>query len=154
MTVQNFSSSASLVAVYLDWQNVSVKQNQVNCLVGFISSIGSLEIKKVYALWDKGNRKSGKLLHKFGFDCLDVPCIEKNGADQKLIADCKNQALNNPAIKTVILISGDGDFAPLVRELKAKGKEVIVIARFNVSQKLIKIADKFYDVNELCIQAA
>ena len=127
MTVQNFSNSTSLVGVHLDWQNVSVKQNQVNCLLTFINSIGNLKIKKVYALWNDGNRKSGKLLHNFGFDCLDVPCTEKNSADQKLIADCKNQALDNPAIKTAILVSGDGDFAPLICELKGNGSLLLLV---------------------------
>ncbi|WP_199348833.1 NYN domain-containing protein [Microcoleus sp. FACHB-SPT15] len=56
----------------------------------------------------------------------------------------------------VILVSGDGDFANLVRELQDKGKKVIIFAQPQVSQKLIILANEFYLVSQipLCGQAA
>jgi uncharacterized LabA/DUF88 family protein len=69
--------------------------------------------------------------------------------DHKLIADCKLEVLNNPAINIVILISGDGDFSSLVRELKDQGKKVMIFAQPQASKKLISLANKSYPVSQI-----
>lgn len=50
-------------------------------------------------------------------------------------------------INTIVLITGDGDFLPLVEYLKAKGIQVEVIAfARSTSQKLQEAADDFIDL--------
>lgn len=54
-----------------------------------------------------------------------------------------------PKIEVVVLVTGDGDFVPLVEYLKHQGVTVEVIAfRRSASSKLISAADKFYDLEE------
>ena len=54
-----------------------------------------------------------------------------------------------PKLDTVILVSGDGDFVPLIRHLKhALGCYVEVMAfGKSSSQKLIEDADKYLDLD-------
>jgi len=53
-------------------------------------------------------------------------------------------------LDVIILVSGDGDFAPLVEYLKNQGN-MVEIAGFgrNTSIKLKELADFFYDLDEL-----
>ena len=142
------------VAILFDWQNVRGSQNQLRCLMNFAREIGKIALKKVYAHWRHENSQCEELLDELGFECYNVPSSKrkKNNADKKLIAHCNEQVLNSPGITTVILLSGDGDFKGLVRDLKAKGKKVIVITEClkKTSPKLVELADEFHLLNQLC----
>ncbi len=51
-------------------------------------------------------------------------------------------------LDVVVLVSGDGDFHPLVEYLKNQGRQVEVIAfRGTASTKLVEIADNFTDLS-------
>ena len=145
---------ASSVAILCDWQNVRGTQAQLRCLINFACKLGTIAFKKVYAHWRHEDSKWEELFDELDFDCFNVPSSKRkrNNVDQKLITHCKQQILNNSDIATVILLSGDGDFRGLVRDLKAKGKKVIVIAEClkRTNGKLIKLADEFHLLNQLC----
>ncbi len=52
-------------------------------------------------------------------------------------------------LDVVVLVSGDGDFHPLVEYLKNQGRQVEVIAfRETASTKLVEIADSFTDLSQ------
>ncbi len=52
-------------------------------------------------------------------------------------------------LDVVVLVSGDGDFHPLVEYLKNQGRQVEVIAfRETASTKLVEIADNFTDISQ------
>jgi len=144
----------SSVAILCDWQNVRGTQAQLQCLINFACRIGTIVLKRVYAHWRYENSQWEDLFDDLNFDCFNVPSSKKkkNNVDKKLIAHCRQQILNNSDITTVILLSGDGDFKGLVRDLKAKGKKVIVIGEClkKTNGKLIKLADEFYLLNQLC----
>lgn len=58
------------------------------------------------------------------------------------------------SVEHVILVSGDGDFAPLARELKSAGKRVSVLGSTvcvpnTMSRELRDEADTFYELNDL-----
>lgn len=51
--------------------------------------------------------------------------------------------------KTLILFSGDSDFAYLIKHLKQKGKNVIVISeRGHVSRELVEAANSYHDLHK------
>jgi len=48
---------------------------------------------------------------------------------------------------TIILLSGDSDFAPIIRRIKERGKHVIVVsAKNHISRELISLADKYLNL--------
>lgn len=54
----------------------------------------------------------------------------------------------SPSLDAVILVSGDGDFVPLVEYLRNQGKQVEVMAfRGTSSAKLIEAVDNFIDLS-------
>lgn len=54
-----------------------------------------------------------------------------------------------PKIEVAVLITGDGDFTPLVEYLQHQGVSVEVIAfGRSTSSKLISVADRFYDLED------
>jgi uncharacterized LabA/DUF88 family protein len=69
----------------------------------------------------------------------------------ELESDCRAELDSSWSPDIIILVSGDGDFAPLVGELQLHGKQVIVFGRRGgTSPKLIWLADEFYFAQELC----
>ncbi len=54
-------------------------------------------------------------------------------------------------LETIILVTGDGDFVPLVEELNRKGCRVIVIGPMKgaTSLELIRVSDEYYNLNEI-----
>ncbi|MDO8555081.1 MAG: NYN domain-containing protein [bacterium] len=57
--------------------------------------------------------------------------------------------LADSAIDTIVLITGDGDFIPLVEYLKSKGRKVEVLSfGQSTSSKLKESADEFTDLGE------
>ncbi len=55
----------------------------------------------------------------------------------------------SPQLDVLVLVTGDGDFVPLVEYLKAHGRQVEVIAfSKSASSRLIEVADDFVDLGE------
>lgn len=55
----------------------------------------------------------------------------------------------SPSVDTIVLVSGDGDFIPLVEYLKNQGKRVEIIAfSRSASAHLKEMADEFVDLEE------
>lgn len=51
---------------------------------------------------------------------------------------------------TLILFSGDSDFDYLLKEVKAQGKETIVVSmKYHVSRELVNRADKYVDLRKI-----
>lgn len=144
----------SSVAILYDWQNVRGTQEQFCCLIAFACRRGTIAFKRVYAHWRRENSQWEEVFDDLEFECINTPSSKrkKNNADRKLIAHCRQQILPHPEITTVILLSGDGDFKGLVHDLKAQGKEVIVIAQSlkKTSSKLRQVADEFHLLQQLC----
>lgn len=52
--------------------------------------------------------------------------------------------------ETMILLSGDSDFAPITRRVKEHDKRVIVIsAKHHISKELIQLSDKYINLKKL-----
>ena len=140
------------VAIYCDLQNVYSIQKLANLLLAFANTKGRLFFNKVYYNSQCKSQTSAKdKLESLGFHCVDVPCPLKDSADNQLKADCIDDVFNNGSPDIVILVSGDGDFANLVRNLRELGKKVIIFAqRGNVKQRLKELAgNDFHFVDEL-----
>lgn len=141
-----------LVYIYVDLQNTHLTQILGSLLLEFAKFQGILIEAKVYYNSLCPDQVSAKdKLESLGFKCMDVPCPLKNSADNQLVVNCLDDIYSNRPPDTVILVSGDGDFVNLVRNLKDRGKKVIVFAqRGNVKQKLKEIVGSdFHFLDEL-----
>lgn len=51
---------------------------------------------------------------------------------------------------TMVLLSGDSDFSPVIRRIKQNNKKVVVLsAKNHISSELIKLSDKFINLKKL-----
>ncbi len=130
MNNKSRSSLNPCVALLWDWQNVRANPTQIQSLSVFVRSYGKVVRKEVYSDWRReSSEELTEKLYCEGFKAISVPSYKNkpNRTDRELIQDCRKLILNRPDIKTVILLSNDGDFTALVNQLKGKGKTVIVI---------------------------
>ena len=141
------------VSLYWDCQNVPIKNPYLaQYLLIFANQLGELRIPPhAYSYWRKENLESQKRLYELGFQCIDVPVIEKNAVDKRMIDDCQKEIKDPLGSEIVILVTGDGDFAQLVENLQAHNKVVKIFAQTNISRSLISMVgqENVYDVNNL-----
>jgi hypothetical protein len=141
------------VSLYWDCQNVPIKNPYLaQYLLIFANQLGELRIRpQAYSYWRKEKPESQKRLYEIGFQCIDVPVIEKNAVDKRMIDDCQQEIKDPLGSEIVILVTGDGDFTPLVAILQTHNKIVKVFAQANIASSLISKVGKenCYDVNNL-----
>jgi uncharacterized protein (TIGR00288 family) len=128
-------SNGSRVTVLIDYENAlnlfreNVPRGQVDWeqVVRTARCYGSVLICKAYADWE-GNKTVRERIMRLGIEPVTVPKSKtgKNGVDVKIAVDAIDMlVLKNTDIRTVVLVSGDGDFTPLVNYLKDHGKYVV-----------------------------
>ena len=167
MQTMNYS-----VATLIDWENLDThKGKRRNIDFGkinsFIQTLGRKSISLALAGFSDRNGSLVNMMHRYGIEprFTNVKKIVegnknsktsflKNAADIHLTVEALKIANNYPNITTFLLVTGDGGFVPLVRELKCLGKNVHVLARNYecLSLDLKKEVDSFtiYDNLEEC----
>ncbi len=150
------------VGVFIDTQNLyhSAKNlYRANVNFGQIvkEAVGSRSLIRAiaYVITTEGGEEKGffEALEKVGIETKTKPLqIFGSGAkkadwDVGLAIDAVKMA---PKLDAVIIVSGDGDFAPLVDYLKTnEGCQVEVVAfGKSTSSKLLEVADDFIDLDE------
>ena len=117
----------------------------------FAQSRGDVDTNKVYSHWSQETSKSKYVLDRCGFERIHVWEKGKNSADRKLKSDCLAELDSSWSSDIIIIVSGDGGFASLVRELQLHEKQVIVFGRQDVtSRKLQRWANELYSAEDLC----
>lgn len=113
---------------------------------------GQTAVARAYANWSrpdmagyKGQLLAGNIkpVQVFSFDQST-----KNAADIELVVDALEVATDMPWIELFVIVSGDGDFVPLIRRLHALGKRSLVAttsqpAAGTVNKLLPSVADRF-----------
>ncbi|MEH2160888.1 MAG: NYN domain-containing protein [Nostoc sp.] len=147
------SQQKNSIGILADIQNVSSIKGKGHLLLKFAQSKGRIVCKNFYYNSHDINQVCTKNeLEILGMKGVDVPDYSANSADYRLMADCVKAVAFNPSLKTIILLSGDWDYAGLICILKSLGKEVIIFAqRGSASPNLIKLVgnDNFHFLDEL-----
>lgn len=147
------SNAKNFVSLYWDYENINKMEKSAELLINFAQLQGYLVNLNVYAkasIWQQNQGKNKLILNSLGFTCIDVCSSAKNAVDIKLVFDCGAEAHNNISTNIFILVTSDGDYETLVRELQSKAKKVIVVYHPDkVSKSLIKIANESYSAEEL-----
>ena len=88
-------------------------------------------------------------LQSSGVALIDVPIQRKDAADKMIISDLVMFAVDNPAPQTLILISGDQDYAYPIAKLRLRGYKIIVIVPpGGAAETLKRQADNVYEWTE------
>ncbi|HZA46839.1 MAG TPA: NYN domain-containing protein [Rubrobacter sp.] len=150
------------LAIFIDWENIYIStvteyksKPNVSAILEKAREYGRIVSATAYADWTDGDfRQAPPTLYSNGIAPRYISARyfpggksqkrRTNSIDVMLAVECSDFLHNHPQVETYILVTGDGDFIPLVSLLRSKGKNVVVIGVSEAtSYHLIESADHF-----------
>jgi uncharacterized LabA/DUF88 family protein len=150
------------LAVFIDWENIYIStvteyksRPNVSAILEKAREYGRIVAATAYADWTDGEfRQAPPTLYSNGISPRYISARyfpggksqkrRTNSIDVMLAVECSDFLHNHPQVDTYVLVTGDGDFIPLVSLLRSKGKNVVVIGVSEAtSYHLIESADHF-----------
>jgi hypothetical protein len=146
------------VAVFVDFENLvigAVKElpGQVNAapyeaLTRLCRTYGTASVRRAYADWANplfGSHQEDLSMN--GVDLIQVARVgvqNKNAADIRMAVDAMETLIVHPEVSVFVLVSGDGDYSPLVQRLREFGKWVVGVGtEANASRKLVSVCSEY-----------
>ncbi len=109
---------------------------------------GNASVRRAYADWADqrfGSHQDDRAMN--GVDLIQVARVgvqNKNAADIRMAVDAMETLIVHPEISVFILVSGDGDYSPLVQRLREFGKWVVGVGtEANASRKLVAVCSEY-----------
>ncbi|MGH3088957.1 MAG: NYN domain-containing protein [Rubrobacteraceae bacterium] len=150
------------LAVFIDWENIYIStvseygsKPNVSAILEKSREYGRIVSATAYADWTDGDfRNAPPTLYSNGISPRYISARyfpggrsqrrRTNSIDVMLAVECSDFLHNHPQVDTYVLVTGDGDFIPLVSLLRSRGKTVVVIGVSEAtSYHLIESADDF-----------
>lgn len=131
------------IAIFVDAENVGgwIKQGGVDVLVNELKNLGQIIIRRAYGVWSRPQLAMHQAtLNKQGFELIHCyhPALGKNSADIHMTVDVMECAWQFGNINYFVLVTGDSDFSPVFRRLRAIGKEVIGVGQNSTLSQCIE----------------
>ena len=156
------------LAVFIDWENIYIStvseynsKPNVSAILEKAREYGRIVAATAYADWTEGDfRQAPPTLYSNGISPRYISARyfpggraqkrRTNSIDVMLAVECSDFLHNHPQVDTYVLVTGDGDFIPLVSLLRSQGKNVVVIGVSEAtSYHLIESADHFVSYSSL-----
>jgi uncharacterized LabA/DUF88 family protein len=150
------------LAVFIDWENIYIStvseynaKPNVSAILEKTREYGRIVSATAYADWTDGDfRDAPPTLYSNGISPRYISARyfpggksskrRTNSIDVMLAVECSDFLHTHPQVDTYVLVTGDGDFIPLVTLLRSRGKRVVVIGVSEAtSYHLIESADDF-----------
>jgi uncharacterized LabA/DUF88 family protein len=150
------------LAVFIDWENIYIStvseynaKPNVSAILEKTREYGRIVSATAYADWTDGDfRDAPPTLYSNGISPRYISARyfpggksskrRTNSIDVMLAVECSDFLHTHPQVDTYVLVTGDGDFIPLVTLLRSRGKKVVVIGVSEAtSYHLIESADDF-----------
>jgi NYN domain len=146
------------VAVFVDFENLvlgAVKElpGQANpapydAITRLCRGYGNASVRRAYADWADprfGSHQDDLAMN--GVDLIQVARVgiqNKNAADIRMAVDAMETLIVHPEVSVFVLVSGDGDYSPLVQRLREFGKWVVGVGtEANASRKLVSVCSEY-----------
>ncbi|XP_059647799.1 uncharacterized protein LOC132294092 [Cornus florida] len=133
---QSRCSSHGSVAIFWDIENCPVPSDvRPEDVAGNIRMAlrvhpvikGAVTMFSAYGDFNAFPRRLREGCQRTGVKLIDVPNVRKDAADKAILVDMFLFALDNPSPSSIVLISGDVDFAPALHILGQRGYSVILV---------------------------
>src|SRR3712207_2008003 len=150
------------LAIFIDWENIYIStvteygaKPNVSAILEKSREYGRIITANAYADWTDGDfRDAPPTLYSNGISPRYISARyfpggrsqkrRTNSIDVMLAVECADFLHYHPQVETYVLVTGDGDFIPLVSLLRSRGKKVVVIGVSEAtSYHLIESADEF-----------
>lgn len=155
--------SQPVTRVYVDGNNLSFAAKEMEIDVDYQALLLHLmsEGKSEFSYY-RGVAQNPTLAHqsfinsmrKYGYRVKELPVVQFADGTIKTVGDDMTIGMDileeNQQGDRVILVSGDGDFIPVVERIQNRGVKVTVVScRANTSFKLRQLADDYLDLEEI-----
>ena len=142
------------VGILWDIENVTppANTNYIQSVMEKVSEDGRISYAMAFGNWNENSIKNiATELSVNNFELIHIPKSRKNSSDMSLVAHGVELIFQYPHVERFVLISGDGDFRPLLVSQRKYGKETWVICDVNnnASEDLLKMADKYFDYRDI-----
>jgi uncharacterized LabA/DUF88 family protein len=150
------------LAIFIDWENIYIStvseynsKPNVSAILEKSREHGRIVSATAYADWTDGDfRDAPPTLYSNGISPRYISARyfpggksqkrRTNSIDVMLAVECSDFLHTHPQVDTYVLVTGDGDFIPLVTLLRSRGKKVVVLGVSEAtSYHLIESADDF-----------
>ncbi|CAN5830089.1 hypothetical protein BH23ACT11_BH23ACT11_06820 [soil metagenome] len=150
------------LAIFIDWENIYIStvseyksKPNVSAMLEKAREYGRIVSATAYADWTEGDfRQAPPTLYSNGITPKYISARyfpggkaskrRTNSIDVMLAVECSDFMHKHPQVGTYVLVTGDGDFIPLVSLLRSQGNTVVVIGVSEAtSYHLIESADHF-----------
>lgn len=150
------------LAIFIDWENTYIStvseynsKPNVSAILEKAREYGRIVSATAYADWTDGEfRQAPPTLYSNGISPRYISARyfpggksqkrRTNSIDVMLAVECSDFLHSHPQVDTYVLVTGDGDFIPLVSLLRSQGKNVVVLGVSEAtSYHLIESADHF-----------
>lgn len=150
------------LAIFIDWENIYIStvteykaKPNVSAILEKAREYGRIVSATAYADWTEGDfRQAPPTLYSNGITPKYISARyfpggkaskrRTNSIDVMLAVECADFIHKHPQVGTYVLVTGDGDFIPLVSLLRSQGNTVVVIGVSEAtSYHLIESADHF-----------
>ena len=150
------------LAIFIDWENIYIStvteykaKPNVSAILEKAREYGRIVSATAYADWTEGDfRQAPPTLYSNGITPKYISARyfpggkaskrRTNSIDVMLAVECADFIHKHPQVGTYVLVTGDGDFIPLVSLLRSQGNVVVVIGVSEAtSYHLIESADHF-----------
>jgi len=155
-------SETRSLAVFCDFENIALgvreakyAQFDMEKVLERLLAKGSIVVKKAYCDWERYKEFKADM-HLASFELIEVPHVRqsgKNSADIRMVVDALDLCYTKAHVDTLVIVSGDSDFSPLVSKLRENAKTVIGVGVKNSSSDLlINNCDEFIYYDDLVRQ--
>ena len=157
------SSGIRNMALYCDFENLALgvrdakyKTLDMRRVLERLLLKGSIVVKKAYCDWDR-YKEYKVAMHEVAFELIEIPHVRqsgKNSADIRMVVDALDLCYTKSHVDTLVIISGDSDFSPLVSKLRENNKTVIGVGVKNSTSDLLTAnCDEFIYYDDLVLEA-
>jgi len=143
------------IGILWDIENVTPPNGlgYVQMIIEAVCSDGHLSYAMAFGDWSNTKlRGIADEMAASNFELVHTPHgKKKNSADMSLVAHGVELIFQYPNIDRFVIVSGDGDFRPLLLTQKKHGKETWVVCDVNnsASEDLVKMADHSLDYRDI-----
>lgn len=140
------NSKKKNTALFIDGENISCKK--ANAIMNAARQQGILFSDRVYGL-QKDNSTRGWSVKAKEYGIADIRLSggpEKDKVDKKIQRDVKREIAQHKNIDIVCVATSDKGYSAVIRELRARGKRVVVIGENKASDKLRDACSIFIEI--------
>lgn len=132
--------------LFIDGENISYKK--ANIIMDVAKRQGILFSDRVYGL-QKDNRTRGWTDRAREHGIVDIRLSggpEKNKVDRKIQKDAMQEITQHKNVDIVCVATSDKGYVKTIRELRTRGKRVVVIGEKKASDELRNACNKFIEI--------